>query len=226
LAITRVTLVDEGGGTQLKSKKTKALGASLLALIAVLVGLKLRHQRISLPQASDLDPWDVLKIEQAQPDHVYLRNGKVLDTVGYDLKYIGKMKLSSGPILLFSGQTCMECDEGDNLIVYSVAADAVTWKSAYPSATAANVDDGKVFYQGRAFFGECLPGLSPSVVAFVHSNVKGDSWKDTVFTYVFRLDGTVEEKELSDNLPDVSESLKAVSQGKCDELPHYDYTEN
>jgi hypothetical protein len=210
----------------MKSKKTKAILALVLALIAILIGLRFRANRVSSSPAADLDPWDVLKIEQGQPDRVSFKNGKVVDTIGYELKYIGKMRLSSGPILLFSGQTCMECDEGVNLLVYSVAADAVTWKSAYPSATAANVDDGKVFYQGRAFFGECLPGLSPSVVAFVHSSIKGDAWLDSVFTYVFRLDGTVEEKEITENLPDVAESLKAVSQGKCEELPHYDYTED
>jgi len=210
----------------MKSKKTKALGAVVLALAAILIGLRIRSNRVTPSAATDLDPWDVLKIEQGQPDRVSFKNGKVVDTIGYELKYIGKMKLASGPILFFSGETCMECDEGVNLIVYSVSADAVTWKSAYPSATAANVDDGKVFYQGRAFFGECLPGLSPSVVAFVHSNVKGPDWKDSVFTYVFRLDGTVEEKEITENLPDVGESLKAVSLGKCEELPHYDYTED
>jgi hypothetical protein len=210
----------------MKSKKTQALLALVLALSALLIALRSRgfHKVSSSP--ADLDPWDVLKIEQGQPDRVSFKNGKIVDTIGYELKYLGKMGLASGPILFFSGQTCMECDEGVNLIVYSVAKDTVTWKSAYPSATAANVDDGKVFYQGRAFFGECLPGVSQSVVAFVHANVEGEQWKDSVFTYVFHLDGTVEEKEITENLPDVAESLKAVSQGKCEELPHYDYTED
>jgi hypothetical protein len=210
----------------MKSKKARALAAATLAVLVVIVGFFVRAHRPAAPVATDLDPWDVLKIEQGQPDRVSFKNGKVVDTIGYDLKYIGKMSLSSGPILLFSGQTCMECEEGVNLLVYSISADRVTWKSAYPSATAANVDDGKVFYQGRAFFGECLPGLTKSIVAFVHSNVQGDAWRDSVFTYVFRLDGTVEEKEIVENPPDVAESVKAVSLGKCEELPHYDYTED
>jgi hypothetical protein len=225
IGVTRVTLVEQGGGTQMKSNQVKILLAVIFALAAILIGLRSRITRNPLSSPPVVDLWDVLKIEQGNPDRVSFKNGKVVDTIGYQLKYIGKMTLPSGPILLFSGQTCMECDEGVNLIVYSVASDSVTWKSAYPSATAANVDDGKVFYEGRAFFGECLPGLAASVVAFVHSNVQGDAWKDSVFTYAFKLDGTVEEKEITENLPSVEESLRAVSQSKCEELPHYDYTE-
>jgi hypothetical protein len=226
--MTRVTLVEQGGETQMKSRKIGVLLAAgaFLGVLVFLTHLSLTHSKPVISTAtSESDPWDVLKIEQGQPDRVFFKNGKVVDTIGYELKYIGKMNLSSGPILLFSGMTCMECDDSENLIVYSVASDSVTWKSAYPSATASNLDDGKIFYQGRAFYGECLPGLTASIVAYVHSNIKGDEWKDTVFTYVFHLDGSVEEKKIDENPPNIAESLNAVSLAKCEELPHYDYTE-
>jgi hypothetical protein len=132
------------------------------------------HRRQTRDQTAPASSWDVARIDtddfksgkSYSPDRVYFNNGTKIDNLGYQLKYLGKLKANeTPPILLFSGRECIDCEEGLNFYVYSVLKSAAVPYS-YPAGKVSSQEDGGVFYEGRGFFGKCFSDGQEGVIAY------------------------------------------------------------
>jgi hypothetical protein len=190
----------------------------------------------------DSQGFEVVRIEKGHStdslertrDRVVLKNGMILDSIGYDLKYIGEMSVAKHA-LIFSGRDCIDCGSGLDFFVYSVNDSHMTY-FPYPAARAYTYGEKDPFYEGRAFFGNCLgrsdgsagaalSERSQGIIAFGSSREDDGSWKKLVMTFSLDETGELEETTIAGNLPDIENTLKEVSQGRCHEFPHEEYSE-
>jgi hypothetical protein len=178
-------------------------------------------------------PWDVARIESDAhtgkisrgPDRVFFKNGTMIDNLGFDLKFLGKLKAEENPpVLLFSGRECVDCEEGLNFYVYSLQKSSAIPYS-YPAGKVSSEEDGGVFYQGRGFFGKCFSDGQEGVIAFGSLVQSDGSWKKVVTSYSFQPDGTFVGKEVDAEKFTIEDTLKKVLQGTCQEMPQQDYSE-
>lgn len=76
--------------------------------------------------------------------------------------------------------------------------------------------NGRPIYEGRMFFGDCLPDHSNSAVWFQRWLGDDKQWHKDVFVAHVRNDALVEQELHGDSLKDAE---AAVRSGKCQEVP-------
>ncbi len=98
---------------------------------------------------------------------IRFKDGKSLDTGIYELDYIGTLATSRGPFLILSGRECLECDAGFEIFVCPVSDGKLDLRGlARHPHPGENFVEGELYYEARAFFGDCLTDGAPKIVWF------------------------------------------------------------
>jgi len=139
------------------------------------------------------------------------------------MKVVGQLHTSKKlSYFILSGTTCTDCDENISIYIYSPSDGPMTDEGdlqsyPYPGQETDN-ESGKVDYEGRMFYGNCLPTHPNAVVWFDRTLGDDKKWRDDVLIAEVKNDDLV-ITQLHSGLPKLSDAQAAVRTGQCHELP-------
>lgn len=169
---------------------------------------------ISWGKDSSKDPWEISKIhhdnyesEKYGKDYIVFKNGKKLKDLGYKVESIGKIKVGNNPpVHLFKALTCIECEPGVELIVYSPKTQQRV-VLPHPVSTdgidAETMDNLGVIFRVTGFFGKCsgeyqgifLVKESRDVVSEKGKKALSKSWQPVSIHLKVKSTGALEKSE-------------------------------
>lgn len=152
-----------------------------------------------------------------------LPDGSRFVTTLYDLKVVGKLRTKKKlPYYILSGIGCTECDANTSIYIHSpsdgpMKNEGEQQRFMYPGQER-DYQTGQIVYEGRMFYGDCLPDHPNAVVWF--ERMLGDDKKlhDDVFVAEVKQDHLLTTKLPTRELPKPKDSEVAVRAGKCHEL--------
>jgi hypothetical protein len=149
--------------------------------------------------------------------------GKHFPTGLYDAALLGQLPaVGKEPYLVFSGRSCVECDENQSVYIHSPSDGSMKGRgldarSTYPGNYYA-YDTGKLVARVRMFIGRCIDSAQEAAVWFVHEKVDNGSWRDKVFVSSVT-NGQLDDAEATSPLPGIGVAEAAVARGLCREIP-------
>ena len=149
--------------------------------------------------------------------------GKHFQTSLYHAVLLGQLPATDKePYLVFSGRSCIECDENTSVYVHSPSDGSMKGRgldnrSTYPGNYYA-YDTGKLVARVRMFIGRCTDPSREAAVWFVHEKLDDGSWRDKVFVTSV-INGKLDDAEATAPLPGIVVAKGAVSKGLCREIP-------
>src|ERR1035437_1486831 len=152
-----------------------------------------------------------------------LPDGSKFKTTIYGMKVIGRLRtIKKLPYLILSGTTCTECDENISIYIHSpsdgpMKNEGKQLRLSYPGQEI-DYQSGQVEYEGRMFYGDCLPAHPNAVVWFDRTLGDDEKWHHGVWVVEVKEDHLV-TTELHGDLPELSDAQTAVRTGQCHELP-------
>ena len=152
-----------------------------------------------------------------------LPNGSKFKTTIYGMKVIGRLRTTKKlPYFILSGTTCTECDENISIYIHSpsdgpMKNEAEQRRFSYPGREI-DYQSGQVDYEGRMFYGDCLPDHPNAVIWFDGTLGDNKKWHHDVLVAEIKADRLV-TTELHGELPKPSDFQTAVGNGQCHELP-------
>jgi len=149
--------------------------------------------------------------------------GNHFQTRLYDALLLGQLPAAGKePYLVFSGRSCIECDENTSVYVHSPSDGPMKGKgldarSTYPGNYYA-YDTGELVARVRMFIGRCTDPSREAAVWFVHEKLDNGSWRDRVFvTYV--MDGKLNDTQAAAPVPAIGVAKAAAAKGLCRQIP-------
>lgn len=152
-----------------------------------------------------------------------LPDGSKFKTTLYNMKVIGQLRTTKKlPYFILAGTTCTECDENTSIYIHSPSDGAMKNEGEQPRFSypgqETDYQSGKIDYEGRMFYGDCLRSHPNAVVWFERALGDDKKWHDGILIAEVKDDRLV-TTELRVDLPRASEAQAAVRAGQCHELP-------
>jgi hypothetical protein len=200
----------------------------------IVLGLIIIFYLVTPSQSYELNKeWIPIKIDQNVTDDgsvIHFPKDVILKSEYVRMEFVGQIKNDSSiPYLIFSVNTCVDCDENRRIVILKPEKDILkdTIQLNYPTEPG-NIysfgPDSKIIYRVRMFLGNCIAGHKEAAVWFISSKQEDGKWKDKVLI--------AEEKESKlisyyANLPlsNIEDTLLLMNEGKCAEVPGQDITE-
>lgn len=151
-----------------------------------------------------------------------LSDGSKFETTLYNMKVIGQLRTTKKlPYFILAGTTCTECDENTSIYIHSpsdgpMKNEAEQPRFSYPGRETDN-ETGKLVYEAKIFFGDCLASHPNAVIWFEHGIGDDKKWHSGVSVAQVSND-MLRVSQLHDQLPKLAEVQGAVRNGKCQEL--------
>lgn len=162
---------------------------------------------------------------QASHDDSATEEQNFINSIVLDEKeFMGKIYTNENEWFIMAGKSCKDCDENISLYLLPkkgfAGSDSIE-HSRYSFPGKLLSFDDQIVFESRAFYGECISGLS-NVIVWVQKQQTGDGqWKESM--YVIELyDQSIKETEINENLLTII--LNKVKESKCFEIPERDQT--
>ena len=176
--------------------------------------------------------WVPIKIDQNETDDgsvIQFPKDVIFKSEYVRMEFIGQIKNDSSiPYLIFSVNTCVDCDENRRIVILKPGKNILkdTIQLNYPTEPG-NIysfgPDSEIKYRVRMFFGNCISGHKEAAVWFISSKQEG-KWKDTVLI-AEENDNKLVSYYASSPIPKIEDTLLLMKEGKCVEVPGQDITE-
>lgn len=140
----------------------------------------------------------------------------------HDATLLGELHaLGKEPYLVFSGRSCVECDENIGVYIHSpsdgpMKGGGLDARSAYPANYFA-YDTGKLVSRVRMFIGRCRNAEQNEVVWFIDEKVEDGGWQHKVFVAAVR-DGALSDSEVTKPYPTIQAMRSAAAKNQCREI--------
>ncbi|MFY7665509.1 hypothetical protein [Flavobacterium sp.] len=145
------------------------------------------------------------------------------ETKLYDLSCIGTLKTKNKlPYFIFSGRSCIECDENISIYVWSPSDAAFEptshpWKFSYPGKDT-DYESNQLVFESAMYFGTCLG--NESCIWVQKQRTKAQLWKKSIFILSVKNDYLTETSVTKASEIEHLESKLS----ECTELPGRDIT--
>jgi len=152
-----------------------------------------------------------------------LPNGSQFKTTLYHLKLVGELPRSGkSPYYILSGFGCTECDANRSIYVHSpsdgpMKGEGEQRRFLYPGRES-DVENHRVVYESRAFFGNCVAMYPNAVIWFERFVGDAGRWHTRVVVAEAKSDNLVIES-VQTNSPKIEEAVNSVGRGQCTEIP-------
>jgi len=197
---------------------------SALALEAPLITPPSHPEKKSLLPQPKQPPLSELHIERIENTKVYFiptgtHTPPPLETHLYHLKPMGKIQAASQhslPHIIFSGQTCADCNEDPSLYVFQPDHNKPTVLS-YPGRIL-DPHSRATLSESRGFYGRCLGRENDVLIFFQREKVDRKSRLQSSVLIVEAEDQQLSESLIEKKLPSLQGVLKRVKQKSCFEI--------
>jgi len=155
-----------------------------------------------------------------------LPDGSKFKTTLYNMRVIGQLRTTKKlPYFILAGTTCTECDENTSIYIHSpsdgeMKNEAEQPRFAYPGREK-DYQTGKLVYEGKMFFGDCLVSYPNAVIWFERGIGDDEKWHASVSVAQVVNDRLLVSQP-HDQLLKLTEAQEAVRKGRCQELPGVD----
>ena len=181
------------------------------------------NQKSSSPKQTPPSLSD-LHIERIEDTKVYftpigLQPPPPLETHLHQLKPIGKIQAASKqslPHLIFSGQTCINCNEDPSLYIFQPNTHRPTILS-YPGKIL-DPHSRATLSESRGFYGRCLGRENDVLIFFQREKIDRKSHLQSSVLIVEAEDQQLSESLIEKKLPSLQGVLKRVKQKTCFEI--------
>ena len=177
--------------------------------------------------------WVPIKINQNETDDgsiIQFPKDVIFKSEYVRMEFIGQIKNDSSiPYLIFSVNTCVDCDENRRIVILKTEKNILkdTIQLNYPTEPG-NIysfgPDSEIIYRVRMFLGNCILGHKEAAVWFISSQLEDGKWKDTVLI-AEENDNKLVSYYASSPIPKIEDTLLLMKEGKCVEVPGQDITE-
>jgi hypothetical protein len=191
-----------------------AIRSLIIAILSICVA---SAQQKNLPQSTVPD--DVTGV-------LTLSDGSKFATALYNMKIIGQLRTAKKiPYFILSGTTCTECDENISIYIHSpsdgpMKDEATQPRFSYPGREK-DYETGKLVYDAKVFFGDCLASRTNAVIWFEHWSGDDKKWHSSISVAEVKNDNLAVSK-LDGASVKLSDVQAAVRNGKCWEIPGVD----
>lgn len=171
------------------------------------------------------------EVKGVEGNKIIFKDGSSFETTLIKLNYIGRIRSARGKTyLILSGKDCEfeGCDANISIYVHSpedgpMKDSATQVRYVHPGKeydVRKYIEEGKeeLAYEGRAFWGRCLPGRGEMVIWHEKFKLDDGSWKRDVYILEPGEEG-LKDTFIDKKVPPISQTLKMVSGGKCREIP-------
>ena len=204
-------------------------------LKSIVLGLLINCYIVNLVHSSDLiKEWVPINIIQNETDDgsvIQFPKDVIFKSEYVRMEFVGQIKNDSSiPYLIFSVNTCVDCDENRRIVLLKPEKDILkdTIQLNYPTEPG-NIysfgPDSEIIYRVRMFFGNCIAGHKEAAVWFISSKKEDGKWKDTVLIAEEK-DNQLVSYYASSPIPKIEDTLLLMKEGKCVEVPGQDITED
>lgn len=177
--------------------------------------------------------WVPIKIDQNETDDgsaIHFPKDIIFKSEYVRMEFVGQIKNDSSiPYLIFSVNTCVDCDENRRIVILKPEKDILkdTIQLSYPTEPG-NIysfgPDNEIIYRVRMFFGNCMAGHKEVSAWFISSKEADGKWKDTVLIAEEK-DGKLISYYANTSLPKIEDTISFIKEGKCVKVPGQDITE-
>ena len=199
----------------------------------IVLGLLINFFIVNLVHSYELiKEWVPIKIDQNETDDgsvIQFLKDVIFKSEYVRMEFVGQIKIDSSiPYLIFSVNTCVDCDENRRIVILKPEKNILkdTIQLNYPTEPG-NIysfgPDSEIKYRVRMFFGNCISGHKEAAVWFISSKQEG-KWKDTVLI-AEENDNKLASYYASSPIPKIEDTLLLMKEGKCVEVPGQDITE-
>ena len=200
----------------------------------IVLGLLINFYIVNLAHSYELiKEWVPIKIDQNETDDgsvIHFPKNVIFKSEYVRMVFVGQIKNDSSiPYLIFSVNTCVDCDENRRIVILKAEKDILkdTIRLNYPTEPG-NINsfgpDSEIIYRVRMFFGNCTAGHKEAAVWFISSKQEDGKWKDTVLIAEEK-DNKLVSYYASSPIHKFGDTISLMNEGKCVEVPGQDITE-
>ena len=200
----------------------------------IVFGLLINFYIVNPAHSNELiKEWVPIKIDQNETDDgsvIHFPKDVIFKSEYVRIEFVGQIKNDSSiPYLIFSVNTCVDCDENRRIVILKPGKNILkdTIQLNYPTEPG-NIysfgPDNEIIYRVRMFFGNCLAGHKEAALWFISSKEADGKWKDTVLIAEEK-DNKLVSYYANSPLPKIKDTLLLMNESKCKEVPGQDITE-
>ena len=177
--------------------------------------------------------WVPIKIDQNETEDgsvIQFPKDVIFKSEYVRMAFVGQINNDSSiPYLIFSVNTCVDCDENRRIVILKPGKNILkdTIQLNYPTEPG-NIysfgPDSEIIYRVRMFLGNCIFGHKEAAVWFISSKQEDGKWKDTVKIAEENYNKLV-SYYASSPIPKIEDTFLLMKEGKCVEVPGQDITE-
>jgi len=163
----------------------------------------------------------VLKVESKK---VYFKSGQIFETNIFDIGFIGQIKSKTKKdFLILTGRQCQGCDANISIYIHSpsdgsLKNEALQERFGIPGKEF-YYENNKLIYEGRAFWGEVLPGRT-GIIWFQKSLNDKNVWIESV-AFAELIDDQIKTQTINESL---EKTLFQLKKGVAFEIEGHDVT--
>ena len=132
---------------------------------------------------SNNNSWEVTAVKDKK---IFFKNGKLLNTYLYDLKYIGQLSsYNKAPYIIMAGRSCENCDENISIYIHSPSDGEMKphgkqIRYSHPGKEL-DAETNELIFESKMYFGNCLKKYPNSVIWTQKFLNDRDEWQKSIF---------------------------------------------